>query len=203
MTPPAWRPVLAAALACLLPPALHATTAPDAAPVSRASFTTSDPATANPEPPAPPATADPLPPSDQSTPPEPSTPSPTPPPSPTPAPSPAATPSRPPSPDLDALGRSLGYLTLFAALAGAAIYFIKFGLPLARRSATAERKLQVLETRPLGNRQYLLVVAYDDTRMLLGVTPGKIDYLCPLDAPAASKDFGAMMATMEKNTQPS
>lgn len=174
----AWRPVLAAALACLLPPALHATTAPEAAPVSRASYTSTDPASADS-----------------------SAPSDLPDPSPTAAasPSPTASLSLPPSPDIDALGRSLGYLTLFAAIAGAAVYFIKFGLPLARKSATAERKLQILETRPLGNRQYLLVVAYDETRMLLGITPGKIDYLCPLDTSAASKDFGAMMASMEKN----
>jgi flagellar biogenesis protein FliO len=192
MIPSAWRPVLAAALACLLPPALHATTAPEAAPVSRASFTTSDPppAPATPEAFAPAATPDP---SDS---PDPSAQLST------PAASPAASFARPPSPDLDALGRSLGYLTLFAAIAGAAIYFFKFGLPLARKSATAERKLQVLETRPLGNRQYLLVVAYDDSRMLLGITPGKIDYLCPLDTTSNPKDFGTMMATMEK-TSPS
>lgn len=200
MIPSAWRPVLAAALACLLPPALHATTAPAPAPASRTSFTTSDPppAPATPEAFSPAATPDP---SDS---PDPSaqlstlTASPTA----SPAASPTASFARPPSPDLDALGRSLGYLTLFAAIAGAAIYFFKFGLPLARKSATAERKLQVLETRPLGNRQYLLVVAYDDSRMLLGITPGKIDYLCPLDTTSTPKDFGTIMATMEK-TPPS
>jgi flagellar protein FliO/FliZ len=114
------------------------------------------------------------------------------------SPSPSPSPSRPPSPDINALGRMLGYLTLFAAIAGAAIYFVKFGLPLARKASAAERKLQILETRPLGNRQYLLVVAYDETRMLIGVTPGKIDYLCPLESLGSPKDFSAMMASAEK-----
>ena len=119
-------------------------------------------------------------------------------PSSSPSPSPSPSPSRPPSPDINALGRMLGYLTLFAAIAGAAIYFVKFGLPLARKASAAERKLQILETRPLGNRQYLLVVAYDETRMLIGVTPGKIDYLCPLESLGSPKDFSAMMASAEK-----
>ena len=90
----------------------------------------------------------------------------------------------------------LGYLTFFAALAGGALYFIKFGLPL-RKGLSSDRKLQVLETRPLGNRQYLLVVGYEDTRMLIGVTPGKIDYLCPLDSTTAPADFSAMMGSVE------
>jgi len=90
----------------------------------------------------------------------------------------------------------LGYLTFFAALAGAALYFVKFGLPL-KKGLASDRKLQVLETRPLGNKQYLLVVGYDDTRMLLGVTPGKIDYLCPLDSTTAPADFSTMMGSVE------
>ena len=105
-------------------------------------------------------------------------------------------PARPPAPDFDSLGRMLGYLTFFAALAGGALYFIKFGLPL-RKGLASDRKLQVLETRPLGNKQYLLVVGYEDTRMLIGVTPGKIDYLCPLDSTTAPADFSAMMGPIE------
>jgi flagellar protein FliO/FliZ len=90
----------------------------------------------------------------------------------------------------------LGYLTLFAALAGVGLYFLKFGLPL-RKGLNSDRKLLVLETRPLGNKQYLLVVGYEDTRMLLGVTPGKIDYLCPLDSTTPPADFSAMMGSID------
>jgi flagellar biogenesis protein FliO len=88
---------------------------------------------------------------------------------------------------------------LLAAAAGAAIYLIKFGIPLHRNRSKEERKLQVLEMRPLGNRQFLIVVGYEDTRMLLGVTPGKIDYLCPLDSISSTgKDFAQLVEESEK-----
>lgn len=113
-------------------------------------------------------------------------------------PAPAHKPLSPSAPGMDEFGRLLGYITLFAALAGAAIYLIKFGIPLHRNRSKEERKLQVLEMRPLGNRQFLIVVGYEETRMLLGVTPGKIDYLCPLDSPGATdRDFSRMMENAE------
>lgn len=43
------------------------------------------------------------------------------------------------------------------------------------------RKLQIDETKPLGNRQYLVVADYDGKKFLLGVTPGQIQMLTPLD----------------------
>ena len=43
------------------------------------------------------------------------------------------------------------------------------------------RKLQIDETRPLGNRQYLVVADYDGKKFLLGVCPGSIKMLTPLD----------------------
>lgn len=43
------------------------------------------------------------------------------------------------------------------------------------------RKLSVLETRSLGNRQYLVVADYDGRKFLLGVCPGRIDLLSTLD----------------------
>lgn len=166
----AWRLALAAAIACVLPATLKATETAGAAPASSANFTTGSPDSN-------PTTGQP-----------------------TPAVTPNSSPARPPAPDFDSLGRMLGYLTLFAALAGAGVYFVKFGLPLARKNAAMDRKLQILETRPLGNRQYLLVVGYEDSRMLLGVTPGKIDYLCPLDSSSAPTDFGTMMGSVENKT---
>jgi len=47
------------------------------------------------------------------------------------------------------------------------------------------RKLQIDETRPLGNRQYLVVADYDGQKFLLGVTPGRIQMLTPLKDDAA------------------
>jgi flagellar protein FliO/FliZ len=43
-------------------------------------------------------------------------------------------------------------------------------------------KLQIEETRSLGNRQYLVVAVYEDKKLLLGVTPGQIQLLTPLSA---------------------
>ena len=48
-------------------------------------------------------------------------------------------------------------------------------------SARGERKLAIAETRPLGNRQYLVVAAYEGRKYLLGVCPGRIDLLSYLD----------------------
>ena len=52
---------------------------------------------------------------------------------------------------------------------------------LAGRDA---RKLAIAETRSLGNRQYLVVADYDGRKFLLGVCPGRIELVAPLD-PAA------------------
>ena len=43
------------------------------------------------------------------------------------------------------------------------------------------RKLAVEETRPLGNRQYLVVASYQDKKFLIGVCPGRIDLLSALN----------------------
>jgi flagellar protein FliO/FliZ len=53
----------------------------------------------------------------------------------------------------------------------------------------AARQLAIEETRSLGNRQYLVVASYQEKKFLLGVCPGRIDLLSPLEggAPAATK----------------
>ncbi len=78
-------------------------------------------------------------------------------------------------------GLAASFLMLLALCAG--------GYYLVRRQAgfapvsKGQRKLVVSESRLLGNRQFLVVVEYENERVLLGVTPGKIDYLCPLPSP--------------------
>ena len=75
-------------------------------------------------------------------------------------------------------GLAMSFLVLLALCAG--------GFYLLRRqggftpAGKGQRKLVVSESRALGNRQFLVVVEYESERVLLGVTPGKIDYLCPL-----------------------
>ncbi len=54
----------------------------------------------------------------------------------------------------------------------------------ARPDGRGEHKLVIDETRSLGNRQYLVVAAYGGRRFLLGVCPGKIDLIAPLEVGA-------------------
>jgi len=83
-------------------------------------------------------------------------------------------------------GGGVGKLGIyFVTLAGLVIggYFIlKRGLPL-RAIRASESRLHLRETKMLGNRQFLVVAEYEGSRILLGVGPGRIEYLCPLDGP--------------------
>ena len=75
---------------------------------------------------------------------------------------------------------------LLAAAAGALFYLQRRragGSPLA----VGGRKLQIEETRPLGNRQYLIVANYDGKKLLLGVTPGQIQMLTELGERSTEK----------------
>lgn len=78
----------------------------------------------------------------------------------------------------------LGYVVAILILLGAGLVVLfkrgyVGGLSAGGKSL---RKLQIEETRMLGHRQYLLVAEYEGRRMMLGVCPGRIDYLCPLDS---------------------
>src|SRR4051812_17546568 len=75
----------------------------------------------------------------------------------------------------------LGATTVLGALvlAGGGAWL----LVRSRSVKTAGRDVQSLainETRPLGNRQYLVVASYEGKKFLLGVCPGRIDLLSPL-----------------------
>jgi flagellar protein FliO/FliZ len=75
-----------------------------------------------------------------------------------------------------------GYILVVAIiLAGAGAWVMlqrRKGAPILNREA---RKLQIEETRPLGNRQYLVVASYEDRKFLLGVTAGQIQLLSDLN----------------------
>lgn len=89
-----------------------------------------------------------------------------------------------------AVGGGLGSVSLVLglALAGAGAWLLwrqRRGLPAGREL----RALAIDETRSLGNRQFLVVASYEGRKFLLGVCPGRIDMLTPLDgAAAASKE---------------
>ena len=88
-------------------------------------------------------------------------------------------------------GFNQGGGSAFQILGSVAIIFVIGGAGLAVlyqrgfvggiRGGGKQKRLQIEETRMLGHRQYLVVAEYDGKKMLLGVCPGRIDYLCPLD----------------------
>jgi flagellar biogenesis protein FliO len=80
--------------------------------------------------------------------------------------------------------QAFGFLVAFLLLlcAGFLLFYRGTGALGGWRMGTrGPKKLQVEETRALGQRQFLAVVEYEGKRLLLGVSPGRIDYLCPLE----------------------
>jgi len=78
-------------------------------------------------------------------------------------------------------------LALAAAVAGGWLLWRQRRSPQGLLNREA-RKLAVTETRSLGNRQYLVVADYDGRKFLLGVCPGRIDMLSPLDGSSPPKN---------------
>ena len=72
------------------------------------------------------------------------------------------------------------YLVLLLALFAGGLYLLRNGFTLFQPKMKGDRKLEISETRMLGNRQFLVVAAYEDRKILIGVCPGRIDYLCTL-----------------------
>lgn len=115
----------------------------------------------------------------------------------TPAPTPAAAPANagkiiyPKAADTDpdrtldgkaTAGSSRSYLLVIALLlAGVGAWVLVQKQRGVAVVARGPRKLNVDETRPLGNRQYLVVASYEDKKFLLGVTAGQIQLLAKLD----------------------
>jgi flagellar protein FliO/FliZ len=82
-----------------------------------------------------------------------------------------------------------GYASILVAaflLAGAGGWLFWRGRTTLGKAA-AMRKLAIAETKSLGNRQYLVVASYEDKKYLLGVCPGRIDLLTPLDGAPVAK----------------
>lgn len=77
-------------------------------------------------------------------------------------------------------GALMALLLLMLAVLGALFFYVKrVGLPNTKKTGN----LELLETRPLGGRQFIVVGKYGEERFLLGVCPGKIDFLCRLGNP--------------------
>ena len=72
------------------------------------------------------------------------------------------------------------YFLLIVALLAGGLYLTRNGFGIMTQKSKGERKLVISETRTLGNRQFLIVAEYENRKMLLGVCPGRIDYLSTL-----------------------
>jgi flagellar biogenesis protein FliO len=96
----------------------------------------------------------------------------------------AASPSPSPigSHNSDGMLQLFVYFVLVVALLGAGLYFTRSGFSNLLRRGKGDRKLVISEARTLGNRQFLVVAEYENRKMLLGVCPGRIDYLSTLSA---------------------
>ena len=75
---------------------------------------------------------------------------------------------------------SLGLGVLLAAVGGWMVWRNRRGTPIGRDA----RLLAIDETRSLGNRQFLVVASYENKKFLIGVCPGRIDLLSPLEGAA-------------------
>ncbi len=51
-----------------------------------------------------------------------------------------------------------------------------------KQGIKSQKKLEILETKVLGNRQFLCVVAYEKQRILLGASPNGLQFLCSLNS---------------------
>jgi flagellar protein FliO/FliZ len=78
-------------------------------------------------------------------------------------------------------GEGFGFVTVLGVvlLAGAGGWMLWRGRKVSI-GGKDQRLLAIDETRPLGNRQYLVVASYEGKKLLLGVCPGRIDLLASL-----------------------
>jgi flagellar protein FliO/FliZ len=80
-------------------------------------------------------------------------------------------------------GRSNTVLLLgSAAVAAGAGWWLWQKRRAVTQGAGGSARLAIVESRSLGSRQYLVVADYDGRKFLLGVCPGSIKMLTPLDA---------------------
>ena len=50
-----------------------------------------------------------------------------------------------------------------------------------KRGTKTQKKLEITETKYLGNRQFLCVVTYENQRILIGASPNNVQFLCALE----------------------
>ena len=73
-----------------------------------------------------------------------------------------------------------GYLLMIGAIIVASLWFFRNHPRFRGDRGTSSRSLRVAETRALGQKQFLAIVECDERRILVGFSPGRMDYLCNL-----------------------
>ena len=86
-----------------------------------------------------------------------------------------------PSSNLLGLTIQLFGLVLFIISIAFAYKHCKNATCSMRSKGNQGRKIEILETKPLGNRQFLFVVAYEKEKFLLGAHPNGLQFLTRLD----------------------
>ena len=83
---------------------------------------------------------------------------------------------------------------ILSAIVGLVCFLRRFRL--SRKSLFSPHKLKILESKSLGNRQFLLVVAYESEKFLLGVYPNGMRFLSKL---GSDKDIATKTEPMNPN----
>lgn len=82
--------------------------------------------------------------------------------------------------DLETLWRVFVYLVMLGVLGAFFVYYFKRG-KFSIGGAGKSNKLKIAETRALGGKQFLVVVEYEDHKILVGVGPGMMQKICDLE----------------------
>lgn len=100
------------------------------------------------------------------------------------------------------MSRSI-YMIVAVLVAMAVIGYLAKRGKLPIKGITDSGVLRIKETRMLGNKQFLVVVEHQDRKMLLGVGPGFISYLCPLSGSTGNaKEAQGFEASLSQHIGP-
>ena len=86
---------------------------------------------------------------------------------------------------------------ILSVIVGVLCFLRRFSLRRVRLFSS--HKLKILESKSLGNRQFLLVISYESEKFLLGVYPNGMRFLCKL---GADKDIVSNKEPSHSNVPP-
>jgi len=85
-----------------------------------------------------------------------------------------------PMPSMNSIIR-LMWVVVFITITLYVYFHLRHGINISKKKDKASKKLLILETRSLGNRQFLMVVAYKKEKFLLGIHPNGIQFLSKIN----------------------